>query len=105
MLQVAQFQFVEELESCNYLQFLIALDGMLSNIPQATAAAVNLATQIGTGFENQDTSIYLAVDKFNQGVDDDNNWQIFGESFQLGLSQLLKISAGETDIEVSPTSA
>ena len=60
------------------MQFLIALDGMLSNIPQATAAAVNIATQVGTGFENQDTSIYIAWEKIEAGMNDDNNWKTFG---------------------------
>ena len=74
LLQVSQFAFVTQLDSCNYMQFLIALDGMFSNIPQATAAVVNLATQVGTGFENQDTSIYLSWKKIEAGMEDDNNW-------------------------------
>ena len=101
--KVMQIKFIAQLESCDYIQFLIALDGMLSNIPQASAAAVNLATQIGTGYENQDTSIYIAVNKIQEGIDDDNNWETFGKGFQLGLSQILKISAGDTKIEVTPT--
>ena len=101
--KVMQIKFIAQLESCDYIQFLIALDGMLSNIPQATAAAVNLVTQIGTGFENSDTSIYIAVNKIQEGIDDDNNWETFGKGFQLGLSQILKISAGDTKIEVTPT--
>lgn len=101
--KVMQIKFIAQLESCDYIQFLIALDGMLSNIPQATAAAVNLATQIGTGFENSDTSIYIAVNKIQEGIDDDNNWETFGKGFQLGLSQILKISAGDSKIEVTPT--
>ena len=105
LFKVMQIKFIAQLESCDYIQFLIALDGMLSNIPQATAAAVNLVTQIGTGFENSDTSIYIAVNKIQEGIDDDNNWETFGKGFQLGLSQILKISAGDTKIEVSPTSS
>ena len=42
--KVMQIKFIAQLESCDYIQFLIALDGMFSNIPQATAAAVNLGT-------------------------------------------------------------
>ena len=101
--KVMQIKFIAQLESCDYIQFLIALDGMLSNIPQASAAFVNLATQIGTGYENQDTSIYIAVNKIQEGIDDNNNWETFGKGFQLGLSQILKISAGDTKIEVTPT--
>ena len=100
LLQVTQIQFVKQLESCNYMQFLISLDGMLSNIPQATAAAVNMATQLATGFENQDTSVYISVSKFSEGYNDSMNWETFGQAFQLFLSQLLKVSAGDTDITV-----
>ena len=59
--KVMQIKWIAQLESCDYIQFLIALDGMFSNIPQAAAASVNLATQLATGFENSDTSIYLSV--------------------------------------------
>ena len=100
LLQVTQIQFVKQLESCNYMQFLISLDGMLSNLPQATAAAVNMATQLATGFENQDTSVYISVSKFSEGYNDSMNWETFGQAFQLFLSQLLKVSAGDTDITV-----
>ena len=103
--KVMQIKWIAQLESCDYIQFLIALDGMFSNIPQAAAAAVNLVTQLATGFENSDTSIYLSVDMIEDGMEDDNNWETFGKGFQLGLSQLLKISAGDTSIEVTPTSA
>ena len=61
--KVMQIKFIAQLESCDYIQFMIALDGMLSNIPQAAAASVNLATQLATGFENSDTSIYISVNK------------------------------------------
>ena len=101
--KIMQIKWIAQLESCDYLQFLIALDGMFSNVPQAAAAGVNLVTQIGTGFENSDTSIYIAVNKIEEGIADDNNWETFGKGFQLGLSQLLKISAGDTSIEVTPT--
>ena len=41
---------VDELDSCSFNEFLISMDGMLSNIPAGVAAAINLATQFGTGF-------------------------------------------------------
>ena len=103
--KVMQIKWIAQLESCDYIQFLIALDGMFSNIPQAAAASVNLVTQLATGFENSDTSIYLSVNMIEDGMADDNNWETFGKGFQLGLSQLLKISAGDTSIEVTPTNA
>lgn len=96
-------KLTQELDSCNYNEFLIALDGMLSNIPQAAAAGVNMFTQITTGFTNKDTSIYIAVNRIEAGMADDNNWYDFGAGFQLALAQLLKVSAGESDIDVTPT--
>ena len=102
LFKVMNIKFVAELESCSYNEFLIALDGMLSNVPQAAAAFVNFATQAGTGFQNGDTSIFIAADYITEGMEDDNNWETFGQGFQLFLAQLLKISAGETSIDVSP---
>ena len=101
---------------------------MLSRIPQAAAAFVNTAVQLGTGFENKDTSVFIAVNKIQDGLNGvDNacstadaaagtcvdvgdgtagiNFKYVGEGIQLGLSQLLKISAGDSDIEVTPTYA
>ena len=103
LFQIMLIKLTQELDSCNYNEFLIALDGMLSNIPQAAAAGVNMATQIVSGFTNKDTSIYIAVNRIEAGMADDNNWYDFGAGFQLGLAQLLKVSAGESDIEVTPT--
>jgi hypothetical protein len=82
---------------------------MLNNIPNSSAAGLNALTQIAVGWENSDTSIYLASDKFMEGWnasgEGDVKYQKYGESFQLLFSQLLKISAGENSIEVSPTNA
>lgn len=106
LFKVMQIALVQELESCNYMQFLISLDGFLSNIPAAVAGASNLATQLGLGFGNgnKDTSAFLAYDKFVEGRSADNDFEIYGQAFQLFLSQLLKVSA-DGEIEVSPTSA
>lgn len=103
LFQIMLIKLTQELDSCNYNEFLIALDGMLSNIPQAAAAGVNMFTQITTGFTNKDTSIYIAVNRIEAGMADDNNWYDFGAGFQLALAQLLKVSAGESDIDVTPT--
>jgi len=86
------------------MNYLISADALLNNVPQAVAAATNLATQLGTGYTNQDTSIYIAVKKAETGLEDNWNWETFGAAFQLATAQILKISAGAADIEVSPTS-
>ena len=103
LFNVFKIKWITQMESCDFIQFLIAGDGMLSNIPQATAAIVNTATQLGTGYENRDTSIYIAVNKAEAAYNDSNNWKTYGQAFQLGASQILKISAGDNDISVRPT--
>lgn len=50
LFKIMNIKYIQQLESCEYLAFLISLDGMLSNVSQAAAAGVNLATQLGTGF-------------------------------------------------------
>ena len=76
--KIMNFQFTSEMEACRYNEFLISLDGMLTSISRATAAGVNLTTQLMTGYTNQDTSIYLAVSKISDGWQDDRNWETLG---------------------------
>ena len=68
-----QIKFITQLESCEYIGFLIALDGMLSRIPQFAAATVNLAVQLGTGFENSDTSVFISINKIMDGYNGVDN--------------------------------
>ena len=97
---------MQQFESCDYNEYLIAGDAMLNNIPQAVAAGTNLITQIGTGFDKKDTSAFLAYDKIKEATNaGNNNFEKYGEAFQLFSAQLLKISAGQKDIVVSPTGA
>ena len=64
------FFLIQELEACSYNEFLISLDAMLSNIPAAVAAVLNITTQAGTGFADKtpttsgSTSVYKAYDIF-----------------------------------------
>ena len=103
------FFLIQELEACSYNEFLISLDAMVSNLPMAVAAGLNLITQAGTGIADSDavssgsTSLYKAYDIFAQAGDhnDENEfWRYSGQAFQLLLSQLLKVAAGDQDIEV-----
>ena len=84
---------------------------MVSNLPQAVAAGLNIVTQAGTGFSSSDanssgtTSIYKAWDILSTaGNHNDENklWQYRGQAFQLFLAQLLKVTAGDQDVEVVP---
>ena len=64
------FFLIQELEACSYNEFLISLDAMLSNVPAAVAAVLNISTQAGTGFADKtpttsgSTSVYKAYDIF-----------------------------------------
>ena len=110
-MKIMNIKFMQQLEDCNYTQFLIALDGMLNNIPNAVASLMNTGTQIGTGWENQDQSIYIAVKAFKEGwnASDANNgeekFMKYGKAFQLAMGEILKISAPAITVQVAPTSA
>lgn len=110
-LKIMNIKFMQQMEDCNYTQFLIALDGMLNNIPNAVASLMNTATQIGTGWSSQDQSIYIAVDMFKKGWNASNanhgeeKFKLYGQGFQLAMSQILKISAPAITVEATPTSA
>ena len=95
---------MHELDACHYNEFLMALDDMLTKTSRASAAGMNLLTQLMMGYANQDTSIYLAVAKFQEGREGgDTDWELIGQGFQLALSQLLKVEAGESSNFVYPT--
>ena len=104
--KVMQLALMAQFESCSFINFLISLDGFLSNVPAAVAGGFNMATQLGVGYGNgnQDTSIFLAIDMYTTGWADDRNWETIGKATLLLLSQLLKVSA-DGSIEVSPTGA
>jgi len=53
-MKIMNIKFIQQLDNCNYNQFLIALDGMLNNIPNAVASLMNTGTQIGTGWKGSD---------------------------------------------------
>ena len=90
--KIMSIKGMQQYESCNYTQFLIGMDALLNNIPNFAAASMNLATQIGTGFEEADTSSFVAfqylldASEYSCGGDDaaadcdsDLQWQKYGE--------------------------
>ena len=101
--QIAFIKGVEQLDDCSYNKYLIAFDTFTNNIPQATAAGANLVTQIATGWSDSDTSIFLSYNKMKDAIN--NDWDIEGiaSSFQLGISQLLKVDAEPAEVAVTPT--
>lgn len=103
-IQVSLIKGNQELDDCGYNKFLIAFDTFSNNIPQAAAAGANLVTQIATGWNKSDTSIYLAWDKLKKGVDNDWDIEVMASGLQLGFSQLLKVNAEPADVNAEPTS-
>lgn len=98
------FALMDEFEKCGINEFLIVADGALNNIPQTTSALTSLATQLALGYENQDTSIYIAMADIN-AARSASNMEELGEGVGLLLGQILKYEAPDTRIEVQPTSA
>ena len=108
LMKIAQLKQMDQYASCDFIPLLIAGDGMLSNLPNAAAAGMNVLTQLGTGWTDKDTSIYIGWDDFQEGYgesDEAVKWQWYGSASMLTLSQILKIQAGAADIDVSPTSS
>ena len=103
-IQVSLIKGNQELEDCGYNKFLIAFDTFSNNIPQAAAAGANLVTQIATGWNKSDTSIYLAWDKLKAGQKNDWDIEVMASGFQLGFSQLLKVNAEPADVNAEPVS-
>ena len=104
--KVMNIKYMQQVDACNFTQYLIAGDAFLNNIPNFAAGSMNLLTQIGTGYSEADTSAFLAYQKILDGNDLDDpeaQFEKYGEGFQLFTAELLKISAEEASIEVSPT--
>ena len=102
--QIMAFALMDEFEKCGVNEFLIVLDGALNNIPQTTSALTSAATQLALGYENKDTSIYIAV----QGIVDAfaaDDMEEVGEGAGLLISQILKYEAPGAVIQVQPTNA
>ena len=102
-LKIMQIKFIEQLNQCSYNEFLINLDTFMSNIPQAVAGFSNLGTQIGVGWEKSDTSVFIGLNKVKDGWNNDKNWETIGGGMQLLASELLKVAADATQIDVTPT--
>ena len=60
LFQIMSFSMMEQFEYCGINQLLILIDGALSDIPNSLSALSSIGTQLYFGWENRDTSIYLA---------------------------------------------
>ena len=102
--KVMNIKFIEQMDQCSYNEFLINLDTFLSNIPQAIAGGANIATQVGTGWAKGDTSVFISINKMKEGWNNNKDWVTIGAGAQLFAAELLKVSAGNGNIAVAPTS-
>ncbi len=76
------------------------LDQAMSKLPQLVSTVSNLATQIGTGYSNEDTAIYLALNSLKDNYTN-SEWEDFGQNAQLFFSSLLKYVTPATNADIT----
>merc|ERR1712167_348676 len=52
---------MEEFDKCGFNNYLVTLDGAMSQMPQTLGSVSNLGTQFWTGRADQDTAAYISV--------------------------------------------
>lgn len=58
--QITAFSVMDQFEQCGVVEFLTVFDNAASRIPQMSAAFASFGTQVGLGWEEHDTSAWLA---------------------------------------------
>jgi len=99
--QVILIQLMDQFDKCNFNNYLVQLDLAMSQLPQLVGSVSNLATQVGTGWSNADTTVFLAYNDFKTTWDQ-SDYSGMGTQFQLFLSQLLKVEAPATKQDITP---
>ena len=100
-LQISSIQVLSEFEKCNYNEFLIQFDGVMSHIPEVSGMGANLVTQLTQGLigYTYDTSVYksyfLIADAYDKW-----DWVSIGQGVQLFFSQLTKFEAPDVKQQV-----
>jgi hypothetical protein len=72
----------------------------MSNIPQFAGSLSNLGTQIGTGWTNSNTPVFISYNSLKDSYKN-KDWNGLGQGFQLFLSQLVKYQAPDSNLKVS----
>lgn len=98
------FSMMDQFEVCGISELLIVLDGALNDIPRTSSSLTSLGTQIALGWENGDTSVWLAVADIQSNVGTEN-YEDLGKGLGLLISQILKFEAPGAVVQVSPTGA
>ena len=60
------FKMVEQFDSCGVNEIMIVLDNAANNLPATIAGFNVILTQVTTGWTDQDTSIYYALDNIKK---------------------------------------
>ena len=102
--QIMSFKGMEQLEACGGNELLIKLDAATNNLSNFVGGTVNMATQFGLGYEDHDTSYFMAIDNISSAFGT-ADFETLGEGTGLLTSQFIKFEAPAATIEVSPTSA
>jgi len=101
--QLAALVGMEQFEACGINEFLISLDGTLTNWSSLGGSLSAVTTQLITGYSKRDTSIYISTTRMSDAwsaVD----WEELGLGSSLFISQILKFEAPDAAIQVEPTS-
>ena len=93
-----------ELDACGGNEFNIVMDNFSNRWKDATAGGFSLATQLGTGWKNRDSSFWIAYDTMtrNRGTEL-YNYKDLGEGLIMMLSQIVKFEGPAITVEVAPT--
>ena len=100
LINVVLIKLMAQFEDCGVNELFIMWDQILSHVSDVSGMVVNLATMIGTGWENKDTAPYKVYDLWVVGWKH-NDWMEMGKGFQLLFAQLAKYDAPDLQIEVN----
>jgi hypothetical protein len=98
--QVIAIQMMDEFTRCGFNNYLIALDQGVSKYPQLIGTGSNLITQLITGSEDEDTTVYLTLHKLNDNFTN-RQYELFAQNSQLFMSSLLKFESPQVYADVS----
>ena len=101
--QIAAMKLMTQFNDCNYTGFLVQFDQFFSNIPQFAGTATNLITQVITGYSTKNTAVFISVNDFVDGYNNDD-WNGLGQAFQLFLAQAMKYKSPDSNPASSLTS-
>jgi len=73
-------KLMTQYDNCKYTGFLVQLDQFMSNIPQFAGSFSNLATQVATGYSEENTPVFISYKNVKEAFDD-KDWNGMGQAF------------------------